>query len=533
MLRKFFRLATLRPYGGSLCAPSTSAWASFAVIGVTLMACAEAGGWSYVGFFLGTEWHRYLAAAAMGLVAFLAVWIVDSTFLTLDLRREEYEHRLASLSGTPRQTSGGAWQKLKAMVSTAGGGVIVRLAMVAGSLFVVAPYVSQLFFYRDVSMVLARQDLANVQAARNRIALTHDQKIQVLDAEQNELRNSLIQEAAGHGPSKRFGRGPTVKTMEDRLSEIQRQLQAERVAKDAELVAYDKLSPGERATKYGVSVGREGIQARNEAVSTIAKQSGYARTEWTIRAFLLGLFLMVLVLKWYQPQTARVYYSEFCQDSYARYRRGQFDHRLPDAEKALNNGDMTPLRFDEWLRSDYADYERDTRNATVLGSINARLKLEEDSFKAVQASAEADLAPCFSDLDDAITEVAPLEEEFATVESELVRINQELSEHQDAINAIDQAMAYPRAVGGGAGGFVRRALDNREAWCTGLVDLEKKRRTAELRREWVKVRVETQRTEIERIQAEIASRSTVLTNVEEHITDSRTRALNDIKTRSV
>ena len=81
---------------------------------------------------------------------------------------------------------------------------------------------------------------------------------------------------------------------------------------------------------------------------------------------------MLLVLKLYQPQAASVYYSEFCQDSYARYRSGQFDHRLPAAEKALNNGDMTPLRFDEWLRSDYADYERDTRNATVLGKYEDR-----------------------------------------------------------------------------------------------------------------------------------------------------------------
>jgi hypothetical protein len=532
MWRKFFRHVTLRPYGGTLCSPSTAVWMSFAVIGVTLMAGAEAAAWGYVGAFLGTEWHRYLAAAAIGLMAFLAVWIVDSTFLTLDLRREEYEQRLARLSGTRQQTPSGAWQKLKAMVSTVGGGVLVRLAMVAGSLYVAAPYVSQLFFYRDVSTVLARQDLANVQAARNRIASTHDQQIQVLDEAQSALRNELIQEAAGHGPSKRFGRGATVKTMEDRLTEIQSQLKAARQAKDGELAAYDKLSPGDRAEKYGVSVGRDGIQARNAAVETIKKQSGYTRTEWTVRAFLMGLFLMLLVLKLYQPHAAKVYYSEFCQDSYVRYRRGQFDHRLPDAEKALNNGDMTPLRFDEWLRSDYADYERDTRNATVLGSINARRKLEEDTFKEVQTSAEADLAPLISDLDDAITEVTPLEEEFARVESELLGINQELREHQDAINAIDQAMAYPRAVGGGAGGFVR-ALDTREAWRTGLVDLEKKRRAVELRREWAKVRLEAQRAEIGRIQAVIATRSTVLSSVEDHIADSRTRALNDIKTRSI
>ena len=194
MWRRFLRLVTLRPYGGTLCAPSTTAWMSFAAIGVTLMAGAEAAAWGYVGAFLATQWHRYFAAGAMGLVAFLAVWIVDSTFLTLDLRREEYERRLNRLSGNPPQISS-RWQKLKKALSTAGGGVIVRMAMVAGSLFVAAPYVSQLFFYQDVSVVLARQDLINVQAVRNRIASTHDQQIQALETTQETLRTDLILES--------------------------------------------------------------------------------------------------------------------------------------------------------------------------------------------------------------------------------------------------------------------------------------------------------------------------------------------------
>lgn len=531
MPQRFSRLLTLRTYGGTLCAPAAALWMAFAGIGIALMAAAEASAWAYVGYFLGTDRQRYVAAAAMGGVAFVAVWIVDATFLTLDLRRGEYERRLERLSQTTPAPPHGWWQSLQHAGRSPLGGVLVRLAMVAGSLTIAAPYVSQLFFYRDVASALTRRDVAVIQTQRDSIVASHDARINTLNQQQDGLRKQLVDESAGRGPSGRFGRGPTVRTIEDRLSELARQLDVERGAKEAELRTFDSLGPEQLSRAYGITTGRDGIQARNEAMATIKTQPGYTRTEWTIRGFLIGLFLMLVVLKLYQPHAAKIYYSEFCQDTYTRYRSGQFDGRLTQQEKVSNAGDMTPLRFDEWLYTDYTDYERETRGATMLGNILSRQKLEVDAIKGVASGAESDMAPLLQDLDQAQSEVESIGEEVMNAESEITAIAEHVTRHQEAIVALERALAYPRVVGG-AEHFVT-ALDTREAWRTGLADLEKQRGGADLRLQKAKARLAANREELGRIQAAIQSKASVLASAEERLNNARNRALNDIDSHPI
>ncbi len=242
MFRKVFEFLTLRPYGNGLCTAGARAWMILACAGILLMCSTEASSWAYVGYFLASGPYRYLAAAAMGLVAAIAVFIVDASFVMLDLRREEYQQILEKLD--PSASTVSKDQKLAKLQSPAVG-IAIRLAMVAGSLWIAAPYVSQLFFLRDVSTILAQESAADIQKQRNQVAARHDLEISKLLQDEAVLKGQLVNETAGHGPSHRYGFGPTAKTIEQELKSLNIQIESARGRKEKELRLYDSLSPSD------------------------------------------------------------------------------------------------------------------------------------------------------------------------------------------------------------------------------------------------------------------------------------------------
>src|SRR6185436_3394956 len=196
------RLFTLRPYGDALCSPAARLWMACSATAVFLMATAEASAWSYVGFFLGTGVWRYPGAILLGAIVFLLVWILDSTLLTIDVMRAERQAQNASV----HKPASGAMSLFR----SGGVGLAVRIAMVIGSLFVSAPYLTQLVFSQDVTTVLARRDNEKRAVVRARLAQNLTASINDETKSAAELQRDLVNEAAGKGPSGRIGRGPTV-----------------------------------------------------------------------------------------------------------------------------------------------------------------------------------------------------------------------------------------------------------------------------------------------------------------------------------
>lgn len=258
----------------------------------------------------------------------------------------------------------------------------------------------------------------------------------------------------------------------------------------------------------------------------IKNQPGYSRTEWTIRALLLGLFLVVLVLKVYQPLSAKLYYSELYQDLYGRYRRGEFDTLLPVEMKSSVG--VTPLAFEMWLKTEYKSRERLTRNATILGSIRANQKLREDNLTDIRTQAEMDLAPSLKDLADAQEAVQTTQDEILGLESQLKDIQKALLTRVEAIAAVDVKINSSRS----ANGFTT-LIDRREAWADELSDLEQRERAAQLDCERAKARLQTQEEQVRRIQAVVDARSSVLSNAQKQVDDSRNQALEDIARRLI
>jgi len=137
-LRDYF---TLRPYGRSLITPAVSVWLSSAWVVILLMAGIEGFVWGAVGASLvpsASPWLAPPVAAFMFTLMFSIVWIVDSSLIMserppLRLRRQ-YALQPRGLGPATRWFAG----------------IAVRVAIVAISLYVTAPFIEKLIRADDI-----------------------------------------------------------------------------------------------------------------------------------------------------------------------------------------------------------------------------------------------------------------------------------------------------------------------------------------------------------------------------------------------
>src|SRR5690606_17629505 len=143
--------------------------------------------------------YPLLTAAIAAIFVFILIWIIDATFMTLDLSRGFYERMLIGKKETP------GLEKLKLA-----GGIGARVAIVSASLFITAPFLAQAIFAGDVQDEMARLNATAVASKRAEIEEPYLARAAALRSEQTALEQQRVQEVAGSGPSGRYGRGPVL-----------------------------------------------------------------------------------------------------------------------------------------------------------------------------------------------------------------------------------------------------------------------------------------------------------------------------------
>src|SRR5262245_10759623 len=138
--KRILNWISLRPYANNLCTEGASYWILSVRTIVLIMALAEAISWSYLGYNISQNSHPWLAGGLVGVSIFLMVWILDSTFLTLDTARAYYEKRL----------NGNEEDALWTEKSKTASGVILRILILSGTLYISAPYLALRVFSGDI-----------------------------------------------------------------------------------------------------------------------------------------------------------------------------------------------------------------------------------------------------------------------------------------------------------------------------------------------------------------------------------------------
>lgn len=139
----------LRPYGDSLATPAVTAWLGFAWVIILLMASIEGIVWGLVGASIvpqATAWLRPIAGLFMFVLMFAIIWIVDASLIM-----SERPVR-AARSGRGRLQPDQRGAGLRWFF-----GLIVRVLIVAVSLYVTAPFLAKLIRADDIESHHQRQ----------------------------------------------------------------------------------------------------------------------------------------------------------------------------------------------------------------------------------------------------------------------------------------------------------------------------------------------------------------------------------------
>src|SRR5689334_5332004 len=148
------RRLALKPFGDELLTRSADFWLFSARLIILTMATAEGIAWGYMGALMSRA-YPIPAALIAGLFVFTLVWIIDATFMTLDLSRGFYERVLLGKSESP------AREKAKLAI-----GIGARVAIVSASLFITAPFLAQAIFAADVKDEMTRRNAGAVASKR-------------------------------------------------------------------------------------------------------------------------------------------------------------------------------------------------------------------------------------------------------------------------------------------------------------------------------------------------------------------------------
>jgi hypothetical protein len=401
----FRRLITLKPYGNSLLTPSAANWIFIARIIIIIMAFTEAISWGYLGSFFLSDPYRYFSAGITGSFIFLIIWAIDVTLVTLDRTRAYYEKRLYDILPDISFQ-----ERLREFL-----GFGSRWIIIISSLFITAPFLTQLIFSNDIKKQLDAETTSIIKMARENVERKYVERIENLQTSLLQERTLYSDEVSGR-TSGRFGQGPVAKEIETRikvneaeLENIQKQLYAELHDFNTALENKDFR---ELQNRWGIDIPENSPIKRGELLAKIMQYPAYMKTELAVRAFLVFLFLSLLILKLFEPKGMKLYLSEALQLEWQRYKAGSFNQWLAPQERSdVENGTMTPYRFEDLMVNFYP----------VIRS--------EDLIRRQSASRERDA-------DDAIATLVSikhqLQEETSTplnnIHEELALINRELKE---------------------------------------------------------------------------------------------------------
>ncbi len=186
----------LRPYGENLATPAVTVWLGFAWVVILLMASLEGIVWGLIGASIvpqGAGWLSPVAGLFLFALMFAIIWIVDASLILSE--RPALRLRRGNLG-----TNQGIGPLARWMF-----GLLVRVAIVAISLYVTAPFLAKLiraddiasYHQRQVEQYFAQRDAAlkqQVNARAAQIDALYRDRAQPLEAQIERLNQSLTLE---------------------------------------------------------------------------------------------------------------------------------------------------------------------------------------------------------------------------------------------------------------------------------------------------------------------------------------------------
>jgi hypothetical protein len=498
MKRTLARLFTLKPYGNQLMDGMAETWLIFAALNILSIAFCDALAWGYFAYTTSYGALAYVAAVIAGLIVLVLVGSLDAMFIMHD-RSQRHDRRDTLAIGA-------------------------RIVLVILTFTVTAPFLTQLFFARDIEANIKRRNERTVATRRAEIAAGFDARMDSNRAALAARQSDLEKEIAGSGASGRYGKGPTAAAIERGIGDLQIDIAATDNAKNVELRTFDEAvaTPELLANKYGIDLTREGPATRARVIEELETSPAFRSTQRTIKAFLVFMFLGLVCLKLFQPESVRIYFSAKLQAAYARMQAGVFNHRL-DAREHPGAVVMTPIRFADWYENDQHVRDATDRLRDQTASAIERLKAQEDAVRVLHETLRLDIVRMQEDLATTAATNDDLERQSAEAQHELAVLNAKITEEQQALDDFryDQAEDLPlrdqQLLISSRNRTVRNLADHRAATAALTATLQR-----------LTHRLETGRAYENGLRTSVAAAGTEVTSLTGALQEARQKRLADI-----
>ena len=415
---------SLTPYGDNLCTPGAKFWIRCVTIVVFIMATAEAVSWGYLGSRFSAGITGYIAGGVAFLCIFFIIWVIDASFVTLDLSRAFYEKVIFKKEDTDYR------QDMLKLIS----GLSGRVLIVFVSLYLSAPFLSQIIFNNDVVNEMDRQNAEALVSVRDSLQRGYDSSIDSLNTLIADQQKKAEAEAAGTGGSGRYGRGDAVITIEREITRLRDEVELYRGEKGDLLTRFDTTDTKVLARVYAVEMLEEGVQSRGRILDQLMDNPDYRTAKHAITAFLAFIFAALILLKLFQPRSIKIYYNEQMQDLYGQYLSGRFDLWLSNVERPEGGkSKMHPLRFEDWCINTYSvirDEDIKRRDSSI--KLNAHIAIIEQ-LTYEKKSVEGELEPLQKEYNTIVDSIQEDRVRNIEIESDLEDFNQR---HEDLVSEI-------------------------------------------------------------------------------------------------
>lgn len=356
-LRGLWNFMTLRSYGNDLLTRSDKTYLIGMSLIMLLVSTAEALAWGYLGSTFSPN-HQLVAWSCMGLFVFMLMWFFDRSLLTSDLLESEH---IKTLNGefVEKSIEKDSLDKIKNVFKSIWHykSFLIRVGVVALSIYITAPYMTQIAFKADIENGIQNRYQEAVKSYKESLIKEMDKELERIALKIEQINEKLQAEVSGgkNSQSGRYGFGASAQSIQNELND----LKSEQIIKQAiktkkvseiELAVEQSNFPAMRA--LGIRIDKDSPVFRNEIVAELEKKEAFWHTEIGIRALLVILAVILFSMKLMQPRTLKIYYSSLLQEKWNLYCLGRFDEGLPVQDRSYNllkSYDALPETFEKLI----------------------------------------------------------------------------------------------------------------------------------------------------------------------------------------
>ena len=364
-------------YGNELLTIPSRRWLVITRTCVLILVTIEATSWSWAISQLGTtDTIRWLLGIATYLTFFCFLYMLDSSLITLDRGKTRYDEKIFP---ERKKASGGKWPWFTALKESLVASMVARAVVVSVSIFITAPFFTQLLFSRQVDQQMEQTENTRIREKRAAINAQYDTVLLRQKADLAKLEERLPKAIDGTAiPNKRFGFGPVSKEIKRQIDEKNEEIAHTAKDKQIQLDRFDELDKSHNVEQlrdiYNITIYKDSPQGRQEAMDELKKQPSIQQYELIIRSLLYVLFLVLLLFKFNEPAGVKIYLSDCLHECYGNYLEGKYNHLLLPQDRPGSGTLLKPYDFEKFMLDSYVKNLSFLATDATLQEIETRLK---------------------------------------------------------------------------------------------------------------------------------------------------------------